>query len=240
MKTRRLSEIDLARLASLTDQVVLEQALRAYNTGGGSWSYDPVRTSTSEILGAATPLLGKLPRLPWSKLERQISSACRRGHAQVKANVQVGKILFEATNREGWSAAKFSMGHLPIGIGESVRYWSDVVLEDEGGLIVPFFDHRREHGIANAAIRQIVFSMQHLWIRERHLDLATARLAVIRFPTNGKARSIQITHHSDVDLLPYDELDARVRNVYETWGRISAVKAQENRKAANDRGSLFG
>jgi hypothetical protein len=241
VKTRRLSEIDLSRLAAHTDQSMLEQALRVYNAGGGAWSYDPVRASTSDILAAKTPLLGALPPLIWTKIERQIIAASRRGEAQAKANVLVGKVLFDAVRRGGWSAVKFPMGHLPIGIGETVRYWSDVVVEDRDGVFIPFFDHRREHGITSLRIRQIVFSMQHLWVRERHPDLAEARLAIIQFPSAGDTRGIRIEFHSEADLLPYDILDARVRNVYETWARVSAEKVRETRKTGTGgSGDLFG
>jgi hypothetical protein len=240
VKTRRLSEIDLSRLASLTDQAMLEHALRAYNTGGGAWSYDPVRSSTSDIVGAITPLLGALPPVTWAKIERQIIKASRRGEIQASANTLVGKVLFDATRRCEWAAVRFPMGHLPIGIGETVRYWSDVVLEDKDGLFIPFFDHRRERGVAGPAVRQIVFSMQHLWVRERHPDLAQARLAIIQFPNAGKTRGIRIEFHSEADLLAYDVLDARVRNVYETWARVSAEKVREARgTGTGGAGDLF-
>ena len=240
MKTRRLSEIDLSRLASHTNQSMLEHALRAYNTGGGAWSYDPVRASTSDILGAITPLLGALPPLAWMQIERQICAASRHGEVQAKANALVGKVLFDAARRDGWSTVKFPMGQLPIGIGEAVRYWSDVVIEDKDGLLIPFFDHRRKHGVASAAMRQIVFSMQHLWVRERHPDLAHARLAIIQFPSLGETRGIRVELHSEADLLTYDTLDARVRNVYETWTRVSAEKAEEGRKTGTGGfGDLF-
>lgn len=230
MKTRRLSEIDLARLASLTDQATLEYALRAYNAGGGAWSYDPVRASTSDILEARTPLLGELPPLSWDKISRQIVAASRRGEPQALANVMVGKVLFERTRRLSWAAVKFPMGRLPIGLGETVRYWSDVVLEDGDGMFVPFFDHRREHGIANPSARQIVFSMQNLWIRERHPDLESVRLAIIQFPSAGDTRSLRVTFHTEAELLPFGALDTRVRNVYETWARVSEEKARDGRK----------
>jgi len=241
VKIRRLSEIDLVRLASLTDQGELEHRLRAYNAGGGAWSYNPVRNSTSDIVGASTPLLGSMSRPHWGQIQRQIVAACSRGQAQIEANLLVGKVLFEASHRMGWSAAQFHMGAMPIGIGETVRYWSDVVLEGQDGLFIPFFDHRREHGVTNAAIRQVLFSMQHIWVRERHPDLAEAQLVVIRFPTDGDTRSIQIDQHSDAELLPYDVLDARVRNVYVTWARVSEEKARSGRKGTGTDGpGLFG
>ncbi len=239
MKTRRLPEIDLARLAALPAGPQLEHALRAYNSGGGAWSYDPVRASTSDILGASTPLYGPLDPLPWDKINQQIESKCRKGEVQAKANTEVGKVLFDAARRVGWLAAKFPMGHLPIGIGETVRYWSDVLLADEDGPFIPFFDHRRKDGIANRSAMQIVFSMQHLWVRERHPDIAEARLAIIQFP--GKdARSIRVEFHSEADLLSYEELDRRVRTVYETWASVSVEKTRETRGTGTGDGNPFG
>lgn len=240
MKTRRLSEIDLARLASLPDGPQLEYALRAYNAGGGAWSYDPVRASTSDILGASTPLLGPLAPLPWDTIKRQIESACKRHAVQAGANTEVGKVLFDAAHRMGWSAVKFPMGHLPIGISETVRYWSDVLLVDKDGPFIPFFDHRREHGIANRSAMQIVFSMQHLWVRERHPDVAEARLAVVQFPSEKDGRSIRVEFHGEADLLTYEDLDRRVRTVYETWARVSVEKAREARGTGTRDGNPFG
>lgn len=240
MKTRRLSEIDLARFAALQAGRPLEQALRAYNAGGGAWSYDPVRYSTADILGASTPLIGALAPVPWSRIQRQIERASNRGAVQSKSNVEVGKVLFDCARRSGWSAVQLPMGRLPIGNGESVRYWSDVVIEIDNQLVVPFFDHRREHGIANPSIRQLVFSMQHLWVRDRMPDLASARLAVLRFPQDGDERSVQLTFHQEADLLSYEELDERVRVVYETWARVSAEKLAQPKKTGTGGGNPFG
>ncbi|HZS85396.1 MAG TPA: hypothetical protein VFA50_21185 [Stellaceae bacterium] len=121
------------------------------------------------------------------------------------------------------------MGRLPIGNGESVRYWSDVVVAADNQLFIPFFDHRRAHGIENSAMRQVVFSMQHLWVRERMPDLAEARLAVVRFPQYSKSREIEILLHNESDFLPYELLDDKVRIVYETWARASAEKRSGTR-----------
>jgi hypothetical protein len=240
MKTRRLSEIDLARFACLPAGEQLEHALRLYNSGGGAWSYNPVRESTADILAARTLLLGEPPPVSWPKIARQIERACTKGEDQVEANVQVGKVLFDESRCLGWSAAKVHMGGLPIGIGESVRYWSDVVIEDGDGPFIPFFDHRRALGVANASIRQIVCSMQHLWIRERNPDLMDARLAVVRFPGDRGERGIHLNFHNDADLLSYEELDSRVRIVYETWARVSDERVRETRRSGSGGTTPFG
>ncbi len=117
---------------------------------------------------------------------------------------------------------------LPISIGDTVRYWSDVLVADEDGPFIPFFDHRREHGIVNWSMRQNVFSMQHLWVRERQPDIMDARLAVIQFPSEKDSRSIRIEFLTESDLLSYEELDSRIRTVYETWAHVSADKGSRS------------
>ena len=234
MKTRRLSEIDLAVFVSLTPGHQLEQALRGYNAGGGSWSYDPIRASTPDILEASMPLFGAAMRLDWAKIEEQIARACKRGEEQRSSNVGVGRVLFSAARELKWAAAKFSMGRLPIGFGESVRYWSDIVLADQHGQFIPFFDHRRAHGVADRSARRVIYSMQNIWVRERNPDLASARLAVVRFPCEQDRRFVQVLFHEEGDLLSYEELNSRVSTVYETWARICREKAEPRRGTGTD------
>ncbi len=222
MKIRRLSEMDLARFCALPRGERLDQELRLYSAGGGAWSYDPVRRSTSDIANAQTPLLGPSLHVPWENIAAQIARACNRGEAQRNSNQEVGKVLYDHVAEAGWAAVKVLMGRMPIGFGDSVSYWSDLVVDDGDGPFISYFDHRREHGVTNEAIRQIVFSMQNVWVRERNLDLSDARLAVVRFPVNRreKTRTVHIDFAKEADLLSYDELDSRVRYVYETWARI--------------------
>lgn len=227
MKIRRLSEIDLAKFVALPAGPKLENALRSYNAGGGSWSYEPVRASTSDVLGVATPLYGAVATPSLEIIEEQIRRACRRGEVQIKSNTEVARLLYHFSRNADWKSVAFIMRRMPIGFSESVRFWSDIVVSDENGLFIPFFDHRRAGGLSSNAARQIVFSMQHHWLRERHPDLDSARLAIVRFPCSRDHRSIQIDFHTEDELLTFEELDARVRTVYETWSRVSSERRAE-------------
>ena len=221
----RLSEIDLAKAMNIPPGPALEAEMRRYNAGGGSWSYQPTRESTLDILAARAPLIGPIAPVEWPALARQIATACNRGRVQVESNLEVSKILFDLARQERWSAVQEPMGRLSIGFGDSVRFWSDVVLADADELFIPFFDHRRKGGLSNPQVRRIVFSMQHIGVRERNPDLIDARLAVIRFLVNGEARTIKVHFHDGSDLVSYEDLDARVRAVYETWARVSEDRA---------------
>jgi hypothetical protein len=240
MQHSRLSEIDLARAMNVIPGPALEAEMRDYNSGGGAWSYEPTRSSTSDLVGASSPLLGQVSPVPWPYVAKQIQAACNRGQRQVDANTQVSKILFESARNLGWSAVREPMGRLSIGFGESARYWCDLVLADADGPFIPFFDHRRNGGLMSDAVRHIVFSMQHIGVRERNPDLNDARLAVVRFPVVGDARKIKVDFHDGSDLLSFEELDARVRTVYETWARVSDERITKRRASGSSGPNPFG
>lgn len=240
MTISRLSEIDLARFCAVEDDDMLKHDLRRYNLGGGSWSYDPVRRSKADLLGARIPSLGPLPEPTWSVLEKQITRACNRGTHQAGANCLVGKTLFDYRTANRWDAVKLEMGFIPLGFGEAVRYWSDVVIDDGMGPLIAFFDHRREGGVHTPAQRRIVNSMQHAWIRERYLDLSSARLAVVRFPSIKDGRGIDIQFHDDADLLDYDALDAAVRRVYRLWAEVSRERSADKKKSGSGGSTPLG
>ena len=229
MKIRRLNEIDLARFCAINDDEWLRRDLRRYNLGGGAWSYDPVRRSTADVLNAQIPGFPPISEPSAEQVRRQIAGACNRGVVQAEANWLVAKTLREFRKSNGWQSVKFLMGPMPLGFGEVVSYWSDVVIDDGNGLIVPYFDQRREGGIQNSAQRRIVHSMQNAWVRDRHLDLSGARLAVVRFPSVDADRAVDIQFHDDSDLLSYEDLDTAVKRVYRLWAEVSRDKRDEDR-----------
>ena len=233
MKIRRLSEIDLARFCALPEER-LEVELHGYEAGGGSWSYDPARASASDAVDAKTPLLGAIPTPTWLQIEAQVIRACR-GEDQRDSNLGVTKALFEYARKHGWRAVKEDMGRMPIGVGETVRYWFDLVVDDGDGAFIPFFDHRRERGVANAEIRKVVHSMQDVWVRSRIPDLQDARLATIQFPKLGDGRGISIEFADEAELLSYEELNRQVQTVYRVWELV----IRERRKRG-DRGGAAG
>jgi hypothetical protein len=239
MKFSRLSEIDLAKAMSVAPGRPLEDAMRNYNAGGGAWSYEPTRASTPDLVAAKAPLV-EVPPVPWAKLASQITRACTRGKDQVASNVQVSQVLFDKGRQLGWTAVQEPMGSLSVGFGDSVRYWSDVVIADAHGPFIPFFDHRRNGGLTSPIVRHIAFSMQHIGVRERNPDLADARLAIVRFPVVGATRTMTVHFYDGRTLLPYEELDARVRVVYETWARISEGRTTTRRASGGGGPTPFG
>jgi hypothetical protein len=234
MKIRRFSELDLARFVTLTPDVpLLEDALRRYDVDGGSWPYEPVRASTPDILRATTPLYGPVAPVPWTNIEAVIRGACKHGEPQISSCVEVGHVLFDEAQRLGWKAVQYPMGRMPIGSNESVRYWLDLVIADGDCTFIPFIDSRRSRGVTSLAIQRVIFSMQHIWVRERNPDLATSRLGIIRF-SRTSPRKMSVSFNGALELLSFEELDARVCLVYEAWERVLRTKPARARRTGTD------
>ena len=234
MKTRRLSEIDLARLCALVDRPEeLHLATEAYDAGGGAWSYDPARRSEADAVNAQPPLPIPLDRPAWEKLERQVTRTCTRGQKQVDSNIEVTKLLHDLSVREGWVARTLDLSSMPIGVNETVRYWSNLVIEGPEGRFLTFIDHRRNGGLSGAVPKRIVHSMQSAWLHARYPDLEGTRLAIIQFPALKQIRSIKLTFCDTDDLMSYEELNERVLAVYLSWGGV----ADRLRKKAGGKGS---
>jgi hypothetical protein len=125
MKMRRLSETDLARFCTLVGTPRLDPALDAYEAGGGSWSYNPVRASTLDAVNAQTPLEISIDRPKWEQIERQMTRACKGGEIQVSSNVELGRIIYEKSISDNWVARAVDFSSMPIGFLETVRFWSN-------------------------------------------------------------------------------------------------------------------
>lgn len=229
MTTPRLSEIDLARLCARDDSS-LEVALRGYKGGGGSWSYAPTRAATGDLLAARTPLIGEMTRVPWARLKRTIEMACTRGDDQKLANVEVSKALYDESLAKVWDAVSLDFGAMPIGMGEAVRFWANAVVDTGDGPVVFFPDHRRANGLESPKARAFVYSMQAVWVKARFPDLQDARLAVMRFPIIGGKREVILHIATSEELLSYEQLDERVRHVYDVWGRVFKERVEERRR----------
>lgn len=215
MSFSRLSEIDLARALATEPGPALEAVMRLYNAGEVALGLTARPARLRPTSWPQSPLLEIAPA-EWTQLARQITRACTRGADQMRSNLDVSRVLFEEARRLGWAAVQEPMGSVSVGFGESVRYWSDVVIADGDGPFIPFFDHRRSGGLRNATVRRVVYSMQHIGVRERNPDLADARLAVVRFPVAWEQRTLTVHFHDGADLMSYEDLDAGVRTVYET------------------------
>lgn len=70
--------------------------------------------------------------------------------------------------------------------------------------------------------------------------MVDARLAIVRFPTKKSTRAVSVEFHQDTELLSYDELDRRIRTVYEVWAEVLEEKDAAVKKTGTGDGNPFG
>jgi hypothetical protein len=238
VKIPPLSEIDLARVCPLpVDQ--RRNALEQIRYGHPPYSYAPVRTNFSDLLNVQAGMMGALPRTPWQRIEREIR---RRSFsdAEEKANLRVGRGLFDYVEERGLSGRRHEIFPLALGTTTKVVFWHPVVLSIDKRPLIPFFDPRRAKALTVQG-RRFVFSVMHERIRAADPDFAEVSLGIFQFSLSEKGPRIPILYTDlGVTLFTFDELDQMVRDTYEMWREVCEGRAADTRrKAAGKRGDLI-
>ncbi|MCQ8278595.1 hypothetical protein NFI95_09035 [Acetobacteraceae bacterium KSS8] len=209
---------------AIEDQAKLEIALREFAARICRWSYGPTRSSVGDLLSSRMPLISP-DRPNWATLYNMIVKKCKHGEDEIKPNIAVSKCLFDLSITPGWHAANFDMGRMPTSFNHTTQFWQDVVFENEHGLCIPCFDFRSTPILNSRKIRNLVYSLQNYWVRERHPDLFDAKLCIISVPKKGGKRTIEFDFEDDADLMKRAELNDRISAVYNIW---SMILMQEN------------
>lgn len=235
MKLRRLPETDLARIAPLSVDEKWK-ALRSFNSGGGSWSYDPARSQNFNIANPINPLGLLSARPSIEKIRGLVSTNCTCDQQEDSCLEVID--LFEAWYRD--SAIGAVERHIPsmaIGSLGLVRYWENFFARIDGCNTFMFIDYRRQKGLTSAA-RKFVFSMMHQQIRISDPDLFDANLLILRFPQWKHGRFITADFAAHDDLYSLSELSDMIDETYAIWLKVLAEKKMAEPKRAA--GGLFG
>lgn len=239
MKNSRLPETDLARFASLENEVDQEAALQKFSDGSPRWSYSPVRDSECGIFEAATPMFPNVTGTSFEQVAAIIRKKCTKGLVQEESNLEVAKLLNEFKVSNNLKTSTFNFEPMPICHGHSVNYSSNVVFENANGLFVVFIDFRRSAGISEYKSRKFVHSMQKVLINQRYPDLENARLGIIRLPQLPKTKSdnekrfVELKFHNTDDLFSYDELNRKLEKTYNLWEKINQKRRDQYQKPTN-------
>jgi hypothetical protein len=238
MKTRRLPEIDLARIMHRPRS---EMRLLLQNIGQGHppHSYQPLRETIPDIFNEKGSLIGIGP-VSWEIVKREISSKVRRGPEEERHNLTVGQLLHQHALENGICSRRHEFFPLKIVKAGGVRYWWDMYYIEGGRVVVPFVDPRLSRGLA-ASDRRVVFSFMHERIRVPGSDFEDARLAIFQFPKDPSGNRFVRVHYDDgISLFNYYELSDMVAALYEEWDAELAEREREARSATPRTGGMFG
>ena len=238
MKTRRLPETDLARIAPLSPEERRRQ-LEQHKVGRPPFSYDPLRETIHDVINVAPDLFGPAEPTTWATVAELIWRRSKPGD-EYKSNLAVAQSLHAYSIAEGVRAREHEIRPLPLSLDMRVEYWWSFVMLIEGRPLIPFFDPRRSHRLT-AIGRRFVFSMMHQAIRVADPDLEAIRLGIFQFDTlDDGTRPIRLYTDEGVPLYGFDELDEMIRDTYATWEAVLQDRAADARRSGSgSRGPLL-
>lgn len=236
MKLRRLPETDLARIAPLAPDEKRRQ-LRSFNSGGGSWSYDPARAQNFNIANPINPLGLHSERPTLETIQRLVIAQCTCEQQQASC-IEVVELFDSWYQNNATISVERQIPSMPIGSLGVIRYWENFAAIIEGRGTFIFVDYRRKKYLTSLA-RKFVFSMMHQQIRMTDPDFYDANLAIVRFPQVDKVtRSILPYFVNDDDLYSLSELNAMIDETYSIWMEVlDERRTSEPKRAAG--GGLF-
>lgn len=229
MKQRRLPEIDLANIAPRSSDEK-RKALLPFSLGGGGWSYDPSRKRVLDVTDCGAPLDIEPRKSTLTQIERDIRRTCTHGEEQVKANIEVTRLLHKWSKENLERAVSFHIPALGFGHLGSVDYCYNFLGRYRGDDCIFAFDHRRGKGYSVHG-RQFAFSMMHEQARVAFPELASAKLVIVQFPAlPNLGRQIRLFDDTGIELFSFEQLSQMINDTYAIWGDILREKAESQRE----------
>lgn len=237
MKNRRLSEIDLARIATLPSEKRAKE-LRYVRNGKVTLTYAPFRSHSHDVFNVQPDMFGPVEQTDWSIVERFISKKARTDKEKA-ANLGVAKALHDYAKAFSIRARSQKFGRLILTSGGKVSFWLDMILAIDKTPVIPFIDPRRSHGL-NFEARRFVFSMMHEHIRAAEPDLADVALCIIQFAKGDDDERTPMFHYdTGVELFDHWTLNGMISETYDIWLQVLAEGKAEARRKTGTGGSLL-
>lgn len=239
MKSRRLTETDLANLAfkpAETKRLQLTSLERPKKIVG---SYEPFRAHNGDAVNEQFRLLGDVqPETSLTMLESVVAKACKGDPDLLAMNLAIARATHTyATNNE-ILARREDVRRLTLPFGHLYEFGMPLLMAYPDGRIVAVFPDLRRTQQLGPVARRVIFSMMHHRWRENYPDFAELNLEIWRYK-NDIDRTISPISSSEQDLIPYDTLIADVRSTYAIWHSVIEEAAANRRGGIQDAGPLF-
>jgi hypothetical protein len=228
MKIRRLSEIDLARIAPLEREEKIYR-LRLLKVGSPPHTYNPFRSSLGDILNLQFEIFDEAPYTPWLKIVDAIE---RQAVSEVEAtfNLGVAKALYDFGVERKIRSYRKPITAWPVGYGQSVSYWWNLytVFDDRPSFM--FVDPRISNSLTRLGIK-FAFSLMHERIRAQDPDFLDARLIIAQFGKGkNKERNVRIFDANDFELFSVDDLNSMIDETFRLWIAVLEERMEEAKK----------
>lgn len=227
-----LSSVELARIAPLSEAEQRE-ALKRLRKGKGYKSfYDGVHLNEQQIFNAATPLF-EATSLTEKQIERLVLDTCVTEEEKT-GNLPIVRGLRRLIAEKDMTARWHDFGRMPLRVGGTVCYWSNLLIRFGGRTYVPFIDPRLEKTKLTALGRQFGMSMQDTHIRAANrLEFGKVGLLIIQFKDEPKegVREAILFREDGLRLWGMKELQSMIETTYRLWGEELQERAAKKRAA---------
>jgi hypothetical protein len=248
MKTRRLLEVDIARLAPLP-QDEQRQRMGKLIGGGGRFSFKPTRDQFPEVLNSQPPMfapLGESPVTEFRVIEERLRKDCR-STKELAFNMQAARMLYAHFRAQDVVSRPHSFGSMSLGTERGIQYWVQSFYARGDLPVVTFIDPRGGQGLT-ARARNVVFAAMHATIRERDPDFANAVLEIVQLPYERQSKNapssvtprvLRVYTLEDEPIYSFEEIDAMLTETLCIWDEVCAAAMAETRRRAGGSGSLL-
>lgn len=240
MKTRRIPETDLARIAVLPreEQPAKLQLLKGFRP---PHTLNPFRKAVPDLVNLQYDMLGVSDPTHWCRIEEAIIREGKH-ESEIERNLQVARALFEYCRDHEVVSYYKPQSSWGVGFGQSVSYWYPFYSVWDGRAAFVFFDPRKASPLT-AEARRFVFSLMHQRLRVDDPDFADADLVAVRFGSvkDSNARTVKPYSAEGVSLFSLDELTEMIDTTYRLWFEELDRRAEETRRrAAGGKGNPMG
>lgn len=238
MKIRHLAEVDLANLTALAAE---EQRRRMFRLarGGGIFSFDPTRSQFADITNVQPEMfisLGEAPITPFRMVEKELRRRCKPG-LELEANLLVARQLYNYFRSRKAVSRAYNFIPFALGLGRSVQYWVSAYYAQDDLPVITFIDPRGGKHLTRMG-RDVVFSVMHEAIRERHPDFTNAILEIVQLPYSDdqntifghKGRDLRIYRLDEKSAYSVEQLDEMLTRTITLWDIVCAAIVEEDRK----------
>ncbi len=239
MKSRRLTETDIANMAFLPSEIKRKRLLNFVKPKPISGSYEPFRSSAGDAVNQQFPFLcEKRSATPLDVLEQVVAKACKGDEKLLEMNLCIARATHLFATSLGVTAERADVRPISLAFGHSYHFSLPLIMRHGGEAHVIFPDLRRNNPLTSSGCRFIFSAMHQRW-RENYPDLSALKLSIWRY-ANNENRDVRQISCTDNSLIPYEELLNDVRNTYTILHVILKEEEQIRRRMDNAAGPLFG
>lgn len=240
MKSRRLTETDIANLAFKSSDAKYSRLVNLERPKAVIGSYEPFRRSNGDAVNLQLPLIAEAQE-PSSleALEAVVAKACKGDADLLAMNLPIARATHAYASENKITAIFEEVRSLVLPFGHKYQFGMPLLMAYPDGQVVAVFPDLRRTDALTSTGRRAVFSLMHQRWRENNPDLQQIGLQVWRY-RNSVSRDVDVINCDEDQLFTYDQIIADVRETYEIWHDVLREAAVGRRTVSAGPGPLFG